>query len=99
MLYPGTVESERAAEITEGLAQYTGTVLAADTTADAIASALDQLVEAETQDSFVRTFAYASGPAYGLLLDATSSGWTRRGARHRRPRHARDACARCSASH
>ena len=45
MLYPGTVESERAAEITEGLAQYTGTVLAADTTADAIASALDQLVE------------------------------------------------------
>jgi hypothetical protein len=78
MLYPGSVESERAAEITEGLAQYTGTVLAADTTADAIASALDQLVEAETQDSFVRTFAYASGPAYGLLLDASSPGWTRR---------------------
>jgi len=78
MLYPGSVESERAAEITEGLAQYTGTVLAADTTADAIASALDQLVEAETQDSFVRTFAYTSGPAYGLLLDASSPGWTRR---------------------
>ena len=66
------------AEITEGLAQYTGTVLAADTTADAITSALDQLVEAETQDSFVRTFAYTSGPAYGLLLDALSPGWTRR---------------------
>jgi len=78
MLYPGSVESERAAEITEGLAQYTGTALAADTAADAIASALDQLVEAETQDSFVRTFAYASGPAYGLLLDASSPGWTRR---------------------
>jgi hypothetical protein len=78
MLYPGSVESERAAEITEGLAQYTGTVLAADTTADAITSALDQLVEAETQDSFVRTFAYTSGPAYGLLLDASSPGWTRR---------------------
>ena len=78
MLYPGSVESERAAEITEGLAQYTGTVLAADTTADAIASALDQLVEAETQDSFVRTFAYASGPVYGLLLDASFPGWTRR---------------------
>lgn len=28
--------------------------------------------------SFVRTFAYISGPAYGLLLDASSSGWTRR---------------------
>ena len=30
---------------------------------------------AETQESFVRTFAYASGPAYGLLLDASSPGW------------------------
>ena len=78
MLYPASVESERAAEITEGLAQYTGTVLAADSTADAITSALDQLVEAETQDSFVRTFAYTSGPAYGLLLDDSSPGWTRR---------------------
>jgi hypothetical protein len=28
-------------------------------------------------ESFVRTFAYASGPAYGLLLDAASPGWPR----------------------
>ena len=76
--YPSSVESERAQEITEGLAAYTGTVLAAESAADAIASALDQLARAETQDSFVRTFAYASGPAYGLLLDASSAGWTRR---------------------
>jgi hypothetical protein len=27
--------------------------------------------------SFMRTFAYASGPAYGLLLDASSPGWRR----------------------
>ena len=27
--------------------------------------------------SFVRTFTYTSGPAYGLLLDASSPGWTR----------------------
>jgi hypothetical protein len=99
MLYPASVESERATEITDGLASYTGTVLAAQSASEAIASAVDRLATAEAQDSFVRTFAYASGPAYGLLLDATSSGWTRRGARHRRPRHARDACARCSASH
>src|SRR5881397_1245285 len=49
--------------------RYTGTVLAAQSAADAIASALDQLAAAEAQESFVRTFAYASGPAYGLLLD------------------------------
>jgi hypothetical protein len=77
-LYPSAVESERAQEITEGLAAYTGTVLAAESAADAIASALDHLTKAETQESFVRTFAYASGPAYGVLLDAFSAGWTRR---------------------
>jgi hypothetical protein len=78
MLYPASVEDERAQEITEGLAAYTGTVLAAQSTADAIAGALDLLANAETGESFVRTFAYVSGPAYGLLLDASSPGWTRR---------------------
>jgi hypothetical protein len=80
-LFPANVEDERGQEITEGLAAYTGTVLAADSGADAIANALDLLVGAETtavEASFVRTFAYNSGPAYGLLLDAASPGWTRR---------------------
>ena len=47
MLYPASVESERGQEITEGLAAYTGTVLAAESAADAIASALDLLANAE----------------------------------------------------
>ena len=81
MLYAANVESERGQEITEGLAAYTGTVLAAESAADAIASAIDLLVNTEAaalEASFVRTFAYMSGPAYGLLLDASSPGWTRR---------------------
>src|SRR6266550_1635029 len=78
MRYPASVEDERAQEITEGLAAYTGTVLAAQSAADAIVSALDLLADAEAGESFVRTFAYMSGPAYGLLLDASSPGWTRR---------------------
>jgi hypothetical protein len=78
MRYPASVEDERAQEITEGLAAYTGTVLAAQSAADAIAGALDLLANAEAAESFVRTFAYMSGPAYGLLLDASSPGWTRR---------------------
>lgn len=81
MLYPASVENERAQEITEGLAAYTGTVLAAQSAADAIVGAVDLLAGAETaalEASFVRTFAYVSGPAYGLLLDASSPGWTRR---------------------
>jgi hypothetical protein len=77
-LYPASVEDERAQEITEGLAAYTGTVLAAQSAADAIAGALELLANAEAGESFVRTFAYVSGPAYGLLLDASSPGWTRR---------------------
>jgi hypothetical protein len=76
-LYPGAAESERGAEITEGLASYTGTVVAAPSEAEARASALDRLAAAEQQESFVRTFAYTSGPAYGLLLDASSPGWRR----------------------
>jgi hypothetical protein len=81
MLYPASVEDERGQEITEGLAAYTGTVLAAESAADAIAGAIDLLANAEKaalEASLVRTFAYMSGPAYGLLLDASSPGWTRR---------------------
>ena len=93
MLYPGSVESERAAEITEGGPLHRCCVLAANTTADAIASALDQLVEAETQDSFVRTFAYVRArlwpPARCLIPRLDPSR-----AEHRRSRVARDACAR-----
>ena len=76
--FPDRVESERALDINEGLASYTQAVLPAQSEADAIASALDELTAAEGGESFVRTFAYASGPAYGLLLDAASPGWTRK---------------------
>ncbi|MET1081694.1 MAG: hypothetical protein ABWY12_01365 [Burkholderiales bacterium] len=76
--YPDKVETERGLDINEGLASYTGTVLAAPSEADAIADALDLLAAFEDGESFVRTFAYASGPADGLLLDAASPGWVRK---------------------
>jgi hypothetical protein len=76
--FPDQVETERALDINEGLASYTGIVLAAQSEADAIASALDELAGQESGESYVRTAAYASGPAYGLLLDAASPGWTRK---------------------
>jgi acetyl esterase/lipase len=81
MLYAASVEDERGQEIGEGLASYTGTVLAAESAANAIVRAVDLLagMEAAALDaSFVRTFAYVSGPAYGLLLDASSPDWRRR---------------------
>ncbi len=76
--YPEHVISEYALDMNEGLASYTGTVLAAPSAADAIARAIELLAEAEEGESFVRTFAYNSGPAYGLLLDAASPGWPRK---------------------
>jgi hypothetical protein len=76
--YPDKVESERVLYITEGLASYTQTVLAAPSEADAIARALELLAGAEDGESFVSTFTYTSGPAYGLLLDAASPGWPRK---------------------
>ena len=78
LLFPASVEDERGQEITEGLAAYTATVLVSVSERDAIAGALDLLVNAEKNAkdaSFVRSFAYFSGPAYGLLLDASSPEW------------------------
>lgn len=75
--YPDKIESERALYITEGLASYTQTVLAAPSEAAAIARAVELLAAELGGESFVRTFTYTSGPAYGLLLDDASPGWPR----------------------
>ena len=74
-LFPGAAENERASLIAEGLASYTGTVVAASSPAEAIAGALRRLTELDADESLVRTFAYTSGPAYGVLLDAASPDW------------------------
>jgi hypothetical protein len=76
--YPDKVESERVLYVLEGFASYTQTVLAAPSRADAITRGLELLASAEDGESFVRTFTYTSGPAYGLLLDAASPGWPRK---------------------
>lgn len=66
-------EQERALELNEGLAEYTGVRLsgALDPHRDVAAT----LRAAEEADAFSRMFAYASGPAYGLLLDDAAPGW------------------------
>jgi len=75
--WPGSAENERTSLIAEGLASYTGTVVAAPTPADAIEGALRRLAELDSDVSLVRTFAYTSGPAYGVLLDAAAPRWRR----------------------
>lgn len=66
---------ERDLERIEGLAEYTGMTLALRTRTERAALVgrnIGRQVEAPT---FVRGFAYASGPAYGLLLDDTQQPW------------------------
>jgi len=63
---------ERALEMHEGLAEYTGFRLSGMTAAQVV----DFVRHAPVHyASFVRSFAYASGPAYGYLLDAIRPTW------------------------
>jgi hypothetical protein len=77
-LVSGAAQQERALELNEGLSEYTGVKLCgwpAEIQADRAALRLEQ---DERSDSFVRAFAYASGPAYGLLLDESGVDWRRK---------------------
>lgn len=73
--FPGAEASEDALDRNEGLAEYTGVKLfTADrkTMREAVERGLEQ---GETSDSFPRSYAYATGPAWGLVLDERVPGW------------------------
>ncbi len=73
-IFPSAVESERALEMNEGLAEYTGVKLGVS--GDQPRFVFEhELAEAPQRPSFVRSFAYATGPSYGLLLDSVKTGW------------------------
>jgi hypothetical protein len=76
--FPGAAAAEHVVDINEGIATYTQYVTGSDSAEDASRHARATLSGAETGTSFVRTFAYASGAGYGLLLDALSPGWHRK---------------------
>lgn len=76
--FPGAATAEHPVEINEGIATYTQYVTGSHNAEDASRHARATLSAAETGTSFVRTFAYASGAGYGLLLDALSPGWHRK---------------------
>ncbi len=73
--YPGADTSEATLELNEGLAEYTGISLSGRTLDQQRERAITGLRQLETAESVVRSFAYASGPAYGLLLDQLDPEW------------------------
>ncbi len=70
-----SVEMERLLEMNEGLAEYTGLVLSGYGKPSLETRAAVRLEQEQTSSTFARSFAYATGPAYGLLLDAKGLPW------------------------
>lgn len=73
-LFPSATQ-EDALEMNEGLAEYTGVKLRGTPEAETMAYFAKRLESAANSPSFVRSFAYFTGPAYGLLLDAAGAKW------------------------
>ncbi len=74
-LFPNAAEEERLLELNEGLAEYTGLKLSGlpdEVLADRAAVALESR---DRQTNYARAFAYATGPAYGILLDQSGQPW------------------------
>lgn len=70
-LFLNAVEAERSLELAEGLAEFTGIH----------AAGAKDMILAKLRNAtgpFARSFAYVSGPAYGLLLDDASPKWPKR---------------------
>ena len=76
-LIASAAKAESALERNEGLAEFTGVKIAAATPAERAEMAEIDLRQAYQRATFVRSFAYISGPAYGLLLDAARARWQR----------------------
>ena len=70
-------ERERALENNEGLAEYTGVALRGTPAEESRFALAREIERVDPKTSFVRGFAYLTGPAYGLLLDELKPGWTR----------------------
>ena len=74
--FPEAEVSETALDRNEGLAAYTGVKLGAGSEAESFASRT--LLRLDGRRSLGRSYAYATGPAYGLLLDARGAEWRTR---------------------
>lgn len=74
-LFPAAAAEEGALELNEGVAEYTGVMIGLQTPQARTAHALRDLSAFVASPSFVRSFAYATGPAWGLLLNDADPAW------------------------
>src|SRR5258706_10613054 len=75
-IYPGSDSLEGTLEIQEGLPEYTGQRLAMRLTGEGPARVARYFRDYDANTpTFVRAFAYGTGPALGVLLDHFSPAW------------------------
>jgi len=74
-LYPGSDSLEATLEIQEGLPEYTGQRLAMQLTGEGTTRVAKYVRDYESTPTFVRAFAYGTGPAIGILLDSFAPSW------------------------
>lgn len=73
MSNPGALTAERHLNVKEGLAEYEAVRIAY--ARDAGEKIANSLAKAEKSNSFIRSFAYATGPAWLYLLDQDFPAW------------------------
>ena len=71
---PGSDSTERRLELTEGLAEYTGVVIVVAPAGRAEVGRR-RLQQLDRSGTLMRSFPYATGAAWALLLDLVSPGW------------------------
>src|SRR5438045_7081335 len=76
-LFANAAESERKLENNEALAEYTGYALRGTSDGESRLAFARRLDNVDRNQTFTRSFAYLTGPAYGLLIDAYAPAWTR----------------------
>jgi hypothetical protein len=74
-LFAGSARTEASLEIAEGIPEYTGTIAGEPDRDSARWRTIGKLAAPDQSITFVRSFAYTSGPPYGLLLDQHLPGW------------------------
>ena len=74
-IYPGSDSLEATLEVQEGLPEYTGQRLAMALTGEGTARVARYVLDYESTPTFVRAFAYGTGPAIGILLDSFAPTW------------------------
>ena len=76
--FAGAEKAEAGQEIAEGVPEFTGVMTGELDVRAARWRAAGRLAHPDVTLSWVRSFAYTSGPGYGLLLDERAPGWRTR---------------------